>query len=737
MMEIPASEPEFLEYRQSQSFAHFAGFSTGAATLTGSGDPLRVAAVWGTSNFFDVTATKPLLGRVFTPDEFQTGRSQVAVLSYGLWQNRFGSDPEIMGKTIRLNGQSCTVVGVMPPMFKFPSDDVDIWQPLPIAPVSANIGNHYLNLVGELKAQVTRQRAAAEMRTLLARLEGRYPNYYGGAVGLGVSLVPLREQMVGNSRRIVLVLMAGVGFMLLIACTNVASLLLARGEERWRELATRAALGATRMRILNQVLIENLLLFTMGGTVGLGLAFAVLKFVSAGDYLDVAQVGGVRLDLRVLVFTATASLATGLFFGLFPALKASRANVSDALKTGGREVMGSRHETRARGLLVIGEIAFSLVLLAGAGLMIRSLAKLLDVNLGFNPQNVITMRLSVPESSYSIARTASFYRQLQERVKALPGVQAVGIVNQLPMSHSTANASFDVEGRPSNSDINVADTQIISPDYFRAMGIPLMEGRFFSDEEANRAPASVIVNHTLAVNIWPGTDPVGKRIRLGPGYPWFPVVGVVADVKNRGPNVATKPEMYLLQTGQPFQIWVDLRSMTLVVRMSIEPQQMVNAVRSELKGMDPDLALFKVATLEQVVSSSVSQTRFPTIALSVFAGIALFLSAIGVYGVLAYTVAQSSHDIGVRLALGAGRGQILRLFLRQGVRWAAIGGAAGIAAALILVRFMRSMLFEVSAHDPAIFLTVVIVLSLVVLMAGTVPALRATKVDPMAALRYE
>jgi putative ABC transport system permease protein len=245
------------------------------------------------------------------------------------------------------------------------------------------------------------------------------------------------------------------------------------------------------------------------------------------------------------------------------------------------------------------------------------------------------------------------------------------------------------------------------------------------------------VNHTLAVNIWPGTDPVGKRIRLGPGYPWFPVVGVVADVKNRGPNVATKPEMYLLQTGQPFQIWVDLRSMTLVVRMSIEPQQMVNAVRSELKGMDPDLALFKVATLEQVVSSSVSQTRFPTIALSVFAGIALFLSAIGVYGVLAYTVAQSSHDIGVRLALGAGRGQILRLFLRQGVRWAAIGGAAGIAAALILVRFMRSMLFEVSAHDPAIFLTVVIVLSLVVLMAGTVPALRATKVDPMAALRYE
>jgi putative ABC transport system permease protein len=736
MMEIPASEPEFLEHSQSQSFAHFAGFSTGAVTLTGSGDPLRVAAAWGTSDFFQVMGTEPLRGRVFTSDEFQPGRGQVAVLSFGLWQSRFGSEPEIIGKTILLNGQRCAVVGVMPRNFNFPSD-VSVWQPLSISPASANVGNHYLNLVGNLKPQVTRQQAAAETMTLLARLETKYPNYYGGAVGLGVSLVPLREQMVGNSRRIVLVLMAGVAFMLLIACTNVASLLLARGEERWRELATRAALGATRTRILSQVLIENLLLFTVGGVIGLGVALAALKFISVGDYLDVAQVGGVRLDLRVLVFTATVSLATGLLFGLFPALKASRANVSDALKTGGREMTGSRRQARGRGPLVISEIAFSLVLLAGAGLMIRSLAKLLDVNLGFNPQNVITMRLSVPESSYSIARTASFYRQLQERVQALPGVQAVGIVNQLPISHSTANASFDVEGRPSNSDINVADTQIISPDYFRAMGISLMAGRFFSDEETNRAPASVIVNQTLAVKIWPGTDPVGKRIRLGPDYPWFPIVGVVADVKNRGPNVATKPEMYLLHTGQPFQIWVDLRSMTLVVRTSIEPQQMVNAVRSQLKSMDPDLALFKASTLEQVVSSSVSQTRFPTIALSLFAGIALFLSAIGVYGVLAYTVAQSSHDIGVRLALGASRGQILRFFLRQGVRWAAIGGSAGIAAALMLVRFIRSMLFEVSAYDPAIFLAVAIVLSLVVLMAGTVPALRATKVDPMVALRYE
>jgi putative ABC transport system permease protein len=737
MMEIPASEPEFLEYRQSDAFAHFAGFSTGAVTLTGSGDPLRVAAAWGTSDFFQVMGREPLLGRVFTLDEFQTGRSQVAVLSFGLWQNRFGSNPEIIGKTVLLNGQSCTVVGVMPRNFGFPSDDVGVWQPLPIAPASTNLGNHYLNLVGDLKPPVKRQQATSEMAALLARLEGKYPSYYGDAVGIGVSLVPLREQMVGNSRRIVLVLMAGVGFMLLIACTNVASLLLARREERWRELATRAALGATRIRILNLVLIENLLLFLVGGAIGLGLAFAALKFVSAADYLDVAQVGGVRLDLRVLAFTATASLATGLFFGLIPALKATRANVSDALKTGGRETLGSRHQTRTGSLLVIAEIAFSLVLLSGAGLMIGSLVKLLDVNLGFNPENVVTMRLSLPEARYSLSQAEILFRQLQDRVRSLPGVQAVAIVNQLPMSGVTANASFDVESRPANTDINVADTQLVSPDYFRGMGISLFRGRLFTDNDANLLPASVIVNQALARKVLPGVDPIGKRIRLRADAPWLSVIGVVADIKNHGSNVATKPEMYFLHTDQPFGIWADLRSVTLVVRTAVEPQQIVSAVRSQLRGLDPDLPVFKIATLEQVVSSSVSQTRFPTIAVSIFAGIALFLSAMGVYGVLAYTVAQSRHDIGVRLALGAGRGQILRFFLGQGVRWAAIGGAAGIAAALILVRFMRSMLFEVSAYDPAIFLAVATVLSLVMLLAGLIPALRATKVDPMVALRYE
>ena len=737
MMEIPASEPEFLEYRRGHSFEHFAGFSTGAVNVTGIGDPLRATATWGTFDFFQILATNAFLGRVFTPDEFQPGHNQVAVLSYGLWQNRFGSDPKVVGRTILLNDQSCAVVGVMPRNFNFPSNDVDVWQPLPISPASTNLGNHYLNLIADLKPRVTLEQATSEMATALARIEREYPTYYSGAVGLGVSLVPLREQIVGNFRRTALVLMAAVAFMLLIACTNVASLLLARGEDRWRELATRAALGASRMRLLSQALVENLLLFVIGGSSGLGVAFATLKFVSGGDYLDVSQVGGARLDVRVLTFTVMTTLATGLLFGFVPAVKASGSNLSDALKTGARGTMGTSHRTRARGFLVMTEIAFSLVLLAGAGLMIGSLVKLLNVSLGFNPEHAVTMRLSLPESRYSLNQAESLFRQLQDRVRNLPGVRAVAIANQLPMSDVTSNASFDVQGPTFNTDVNVADTQIISPNYFRAMGISLLHGRVFTDSDANLPPASVIVNQTFARRVWPGADPIGKRIRLRTDAPWLSVIGVVADIKNHGSNVATKPEMYFLHTDQPFGLWADFRSVTLVVRTAVEPQQIVSAVRGQLRNLDTELPVFKIATLEEIISSSISQTRFPTIALSAFAGIALFLSAIGVYGVLAYTVAQSRHDIGVRLALGARRDQILRLFLGRGLRWMAIGGLAGIAAALILVRFMRSMLFEISAYDPKVFLGAIAFLMVVVIVGGIAPALRAAKVDPMAALRYE
>jgi len=684
--------------------------------------------------------TEPFLGRTFTEEEFQPGHSQVAILSFRLWQIRFGSNRDIIGKSILLNGHSCTVVGIMPHNFAFPGNDIDVWQPLPVSPTSANLGNHYLSLIGELKPKASLQQARSEMMTNLDHLERKYPNYYGSATGIGVSLIPLRQQMVGNLRPTVLVLMIGVGFLLLIACTNVASLLLARAEDRRQEIATRAALGATSIRILYQVLIENVLLFLGGGGLGLVFAFVCLKVVSAGDYLDVAQMGGATLDLRVLGFAVITSLATGILFGLLPALKASRSNVSEVLKIGGRDAMGSRHRTRVRSLLVISEIAFSLVLLIGAGLMISSFRNLLNVNLGFDSDNVITMRLSLPRARYSLGQMADFYRQFQSRVRNLPGVQDAAIANQLPMSDVTANSSFDVEDRPANSDINVADIWLISPDYFHVMAISLLRGRLFTNEDVNLPPASVIVNQTFARKVWPGTNPIGKRIRLRSNAPWLSVIGIVADIKNHGPNAATSPEMYFLYTDQPFGDWesgVDLASMTLLVRTAMQPQQIVNAIRDRLKGMDPELPLFKIATLDQIVSSSTSRTRFPALSLSLFAFIALFLSAVGVYGVLAYTVAQSKHDIGIRMALGAQQGQVLRLFLSQGVRWAAIGGCVGLIAAAVLVRFMRTILFEVSAYDPKVFVAVGLGLSIVVLCACFIPALRAAKVDPLIALKSE
>jgi predicted permease len=737
MMEISASEPEFNEYRHSKSFAHLAGFSVGAVTITGSGTPARVGATWGTTQFFGVMGTQPLLGRMFTTDEEQPGHMQVAILSYSLWQSRFAEDRNIVGKPIFLNGQNCTIIGVMPPEFGFPSKDVDIWQPLPISAASSNLGLHYLNLIGDLKPDTTVEQARSEMDTILKRIEHQYPTYYGDAVGMGVNLVPLREQMVGNLRPTLLILMAGVGFMLLIACINVASLLLARGEDRKREIATRTVLGATRMRILYQVLTETLLLFLASGIFALLFASATVKLLSARNYLQVENTASVTVNFRVLSFAIIVSILTGLLFGLIPALKACRSNFNDALKTGGREAMASRDRTHTRSVLVISEIAFSLVLLTGAGLMIASLVKLLGVNLGFDPNRVVTMRLSLPPSRYSLGRSAALYQQLQDGVRHLPGVQAVAIVNQLPMSDVVASASFDVEERGSNNDIKVADTQIISPDYFRTMGISLVHGRLFSEDDATLPPSSVVVNQVFARKIWPGKDPLGKRIRLRSDAPWLSVKGVVADIKNHGSYVPTKPEIYFLYTEKPFGIWADLRSMTLVVRSALEPDQIVGPIRDQLRHLDPDLPIYKVASLQQIVSSSISRTRYPAFALSLFACAAVMLAGIGAYGVLAYSVAQRRQEIGMRMALGAQRSQVLRFFLTQGIRWAAIGGCAGLAAALILVRFMRTILFEISAYDPKVLLPAGAVLLTAVVLACAIPALQATKIDPMIALRSE
>src|SRR6266702_1139101 len=508
MTELTASEPEFLEYRQSQTLAHVAGFALGSITLTGRGDPARLSVSWGTSDFLAVLGTQPVLGRSFSPEE-QPGHDQVVILSHHLWRDRFASNPAIIGQSVILNGKSCTVIGVMPANFRFPSGDVDLWQPLPVAANSSNLGNHHLNLVGDLKPQVRLEQSNAELKTILARIEQKYPAYYSGAVGIGVNLVPLREQMVGNVRPMVLVLIAGVGFMLLIGCTNIASLLLAHGEVRKKEIATRIAIGAGRARIVRQLLAENLLLFLAGGAGGLVVALLGLRLVPLGQSLPLQQVGAPSLDFRVLSFAAITCVSTGLLFGLIPALKTSHPQLNEILKENGRDAMGSRQNTRTRSLLVMSEIAFSLVLLAGAGLMIASLMRLLGVQLGFDPANIVTMRMSLPELRYPNGRFATFYKDLQEKVRSIPSVRAVAIVNQLPMSDVLANSSFEVEGRQLEAGTNIANTQVISPDYFSVMRIPLIRGRGLDERDLNPAPSTVVVNQSLAPKIWPEEDAIG------------------------------------------------------------------------------------------------------------------------------------------------------------------------------------------------------------------------------------
>ena len=735
MMEISLSEPEFNEYRGNKSFAYLAGFSTGALTLTGGGVPLRIATGWVTSDFFSVFGTEPFLGRVFSADEYRPGKTQVAVLNYKLWMSRFDGNPDIVGKSILLNGQSCLIVGVMPRKFNFPSAETGVWQPLPVSPVSANLGNHYLNLVGDLKPGVTIESATSEMSSILNQIQQKYPAYYGQAAGIGVRLVALREQMVGNVRPIVLLLLAGVGFMLLIACTNVANLFLARGEKRRPEIATKTALGATRWRIVRQVLLENLIVFLAGGILGTFLAFFCTDVWALQDNLT-SQIGQIAFDSRVFAFAAGTCLITAVIFGLLPALRALGSDFNELLKAAGRNSTGGGR-ARARGLLVSFEIALSLVLLSGAGLMISSLRHLLGVDLGFNPENVVSMRLSLPEADYSLPKTVRFYKELQEKVQEIPGVRAAAIVNQLPMSDVTANASFEVEGKSDGANIKVADTNLITPDYFHVMQIPLLRGRSLNEEDAEAGPTYIVVNHTFAQKIWSGADPMGKRIRLKTNAPWLTVVGVAADIKNHGVDASTHPTIYFPYTDQSMGLWTDFRTVTLIVRTPLTSEQIVGPIRTQLYDLDPNLPIYKVATLRQIVSSSISGTQFPAFVLSLFASLALALAAIGVYGVLAYTVAQSRHEIGVRIALGAAPGKILRLFLRQALSWAALGASVGVVIAFVLVRFMRSMLFQVSPFDPGIFVLVTAILAVVALAAAALPARRAAKVDPMVALRYE
>ena len=734
--ELPISEPEFLEYKKSRNFDHMGAFVTAALNLTKSGDPERVTATWASADALSALSAGTILGRVFSPDEDQRGHNQVVILSYQLWQKHFAGDPGILGKTITLNNESKTVIGVMRPEFNFPSAEVDVWAPLAVDPASKNVGLHYLGVVGHLAPGATLQQATAEMRSLADQIKLAYPDYYKDAAGFTAGLISLQEQTVGNVRPALLVLMGGVGFILLICCANVANLLLARAAGRRKEIATRMALGASRLRLIHQLLTESLLISILGGAIGVLLAFLGVRLLAASQF-DLPRMQEISIDGRVLLFTLAASVLAGVIFGLAPALRASKSDLNDSLKEDGCTEKESKADSRARGSLVISEIAFSLVLLAGAGLMIGSFVRLLRVRLGFDPANVLTMQLSLPQAQYSdLRQVTNFYQGLIDRIDTLPGAKTAAFVNTLPMTEENATASFEAEGHTLSSASTIADYHIISPDYFRVMNMALMRGRGLTELDSQR-PAAVVIDQTMARDFWPGEDAMGKRIRLKTDAPWLTVVGIVADIKNHGPSRPTSPEMYFPHSDQGFGLWTDLRSMTLVVRTSSDPQEMTRAIRREIGMMDSNLPVYKVQTVAHVIAGSIAETRFTMELLSVFGGLALVLAAVGVYGVMSYSAVQRTHEVGIRKALGASPRDIASLFVKQGCRLALVGVAIGLAGALAVARVMSGLLYGLRATDPATFIGVAALLTLVALAAAYIPARRAAQVDPMVALRYE
>ena len=727
----------YVDWRDQNSvFSGMAAIADNNFNLTGVGDPERLKGRFVSANLFPLLGVDPQLGRVFTAAEDQPGSQKVVLLSHRLWQRRFGGDPAIVSKTLTLNDETYTVVGVMPARFQFPENDDELWAPIAFsAEDAANRNRHYLQVIARLKPGVTLAQAQSEMTTIGARLQQQYPQ---SNTDLGVAVTSLHQHLVCDIKPALFILLGAVGLVLLIACANVANLLLARAAIRQKEIALRVALGARRWRLLRQFLTESVLLATLGGILGLAIAFAGLMLLRSFIPENISQAREIALDLKVLGFTLGVSLLTGFIFGLAPAIQALRMNQSETLKEGGRDSVTGRSGKRLRGLLVTAEVAISLVLLIAAGLLINSFLRLRNIDPGFKVDHLLTMKIELPQPKYEeFERRTAFYNDLIQRVQSLPGVQSAAVTTNLPLYRQGNSIGVRLEGKPEpppGQELIVV-TRVVSPGYFDTMSIPLLAGRQFNDQDTDKTTNVVIISETMARRYWPGEEAIGKRLATGrvrSDADWVQVIGVVKDVQQFELIAQPRPQMYISYRQPSFFAAEDL-----VVKTDVEPASMAAAVRKAVWEIDKDQPISNIKTMEEILGDSIARQRFSMLLLGVFAGVALLLAAVGIYGVMSYSVAQRTHEIGIRMALGAQTGAVLKLAVGYGLKLVIAGVLIGLVAAFALTRLMSTLLFGVTPTDPVTFALISLLLVGVAAFASYIPARRATKVNPLIALRYE
>lgn len=732
------SAPEFRDFQQlNRSFSDLAAIGSGSVNLGVKGSPQRVVGASVSPSLFPMLGVQPLIGRSFLSEEAQPGRDHEVVLSYGLWRRVFVANPKVVGSTIDIDGVPMSVVGVMPAGFTYP-DQTEIWGPLAFSPDDLsenNRGSHGLEVLGRIKPGLSFAQVKSDMDRVAKTMIEQHQSYPYDKFGFGIILHPLLEETVGDVKTSLLLLMAAVGVVLLIACANIANLMLARSTERQQEMETRMALGASNWRLVRQLLTESIALASVGGFVGLAITPWALRGLVVLATQSLPRAVHTSIDARALALTAVVSLATGILFGLTPALQAGRKKSFDGLK-GGRSTEGRRPK-RLRATLVICETAFTLLLVAAAGLLLRSFAQLLKVDPGFRPDGVLTLRVALPDAVYSKPeQVRGFYNDLLDRVQRLPGVQFAGAVSALPLSGQggSGTTTIDTQSVPMEDATPEADQRVVTPDYFRAMGISLVRGRFFETRDSDTAPPVVIIDESLAQTYWPNQDPIGKRLHMGDRQskvPWDTVIGVVRDIRNRTLEARSRVEVYWPENQRPSG------GMTLAVLASGNPMNLVPTIQREVSTIDPDLPVYRVRTMTEVMGDSLERRRLSLILLAVFAGLALLLAGVGIYGVTSYGVAQRQMEIGLRMALGADRGQVMRMMIWHGMATVAFGLGLGVILALSLMRLMSGLLFAVRIYDPLALGGAALLLAAAAFFAIFIPARRATKVNPMIALRYE